>query len=75
MVDGAKLKHWRLANTMTVRDLAARSGVNHSAISEIERGLRAPHPTTIRKLAEALGIAPADLLEDVETGKAAPVAA
>ena len=75
MVDGEKLKHWRLANTMTVRDLAAQSGVNHSAISEIERGLRSPHPATIRKLAAALGVEPVDLLQDIDTGKAAPVAA
>jgi transcriptional regulator with XRE-family HTH domain len=49
--------------------------VNHSAISEIERGLRAPHPATIRKLAAALGVEPVDLLLDIDTGKAAPVAA
>lgn len=61
-MDGAKLKRWRLARLMTVRDLAAKSGVNHSAISQIERGLRQPHPRTIGKLAEALGVKPEELL-------------
>jgi transcriptional regulator with XRE-family HTH domain len=70
-MDGAKLKHWRLARTMTIRDLAARSGVDHSAISLIERGKRHPHPSTIRKLAEALGVEPRELLEGADTGKAA----
>lgn len=63
-MDGAKLKRWRLARTLTVRELAEKSGVNHSAISEIERDKRKPHPSTIRKLAEALGVEPKELLRD-----------
>lgn len=65
-MDGSKLKRWRLARTMTVRELAQKSGVNHSAISEIERGKRTPHPSTIRKLAEALDVEPLELLSDGE---------
>ena len=61
-MDGAKLKHWRLQRRMTVRDLAERSGVNHSAISEMERGRRNPHPSTIGKLADALEIETRELL-------------
>lgn len=61
-MDGKKLKHWRLARTLTIRELAARSGANHSAISQIERGMRQPRPITIRKLAEALDVKPEDLL-------------
>jgi transcriptional regulator with XRE-family HTH domain len=49
---------------MTVRELAERSGVNHSAISQIERGIREPRPATIRKLAEALDVKPEQLLRD-----------
>lgn len=62
-MDGAKLKRWRLRRLMSVRDLAERSGVNHSAISQIERGLRQPHPRTIGKLAEALEVDPGELLK------------
>ena len=71
MVDGAKVKHWRLARTMSIRELAEQSCVNHSAISEIERGKRQPHPATIRKLADALDVEARDLLEEADTGKAA----
>jgi transcriptional regulator with XRE-family HTH domain len=63
-MDGARLKHWRLARTMTIRQLAVKSGVDHSAISAIERGLRTPHPSTIKKLADALEIEPRELLRD-----------
>jgi transcriptional regulator with XRE-family HTH domain len=66
MVDGAKLRRLRLARTLTMRELADRSGVNHAAISQIERGKRAPHPSTIRKLATALEVDPEALLLDVE---------
>ena len=62
-MDGTKLRHWRLARTMSIRELAERSGVNHSAISEMERDKRNPHPGTIRKLAEALGVEPRELLK------------
>lgn len=77
MVDGAKLRRLRLARTLTIRELADRSGVNHAAISQIERAKRAPHPSTIRKLATALDVDPEALLLDLEDdmGKAAPVAA
>lgn len=63
-MDGARLKYWRLARRLTVRGLAEKSGVNHSAISSMERGLRQPHPSTIGKLADALEIAPEELLHD-----------
>ncbi|MFT4040694.1 MAG: helix-turn-helix transcriptional regulator [Thermomicrobiales bacterium] len=62
-MDGAQLRRWRLARTMSVRGLAEKSGVNHSAISEIERGRRSPHPSTIGKLADALGIDPKELVK------------
>lgn len=62
-VDGRKLKHWRLARTWTIRELAVRSGVNHAAISQLERGTRQPRPATIRKLADALDVEPMELLD------------
>lgn len=68
-MDGAKLKRWRLTRRMSVRDLAEKSGVNHSAISQMERGLRQPHPRTIGKLEDALELQPGELLADGETTK------
>lgn len=62
-MDGAKLKRWRLARLLSIRELAKKSGVNHSAISEMERGKRQPHPKTLEKLARALEVEPIELLE------------
>ncbi len=49
-----------------MRQLSERSGVNHSAISQIENGKRQPYPSTIRKLAAALDVEPQELLKEPE---------
>jgi transcriptional regulator with XRE-family HTH domain len=46
---------------LSVRELAGLSGVHYVTISELERGKRAAHPSTVRKLANALGVRPVDL--------------
>ena len=62
---GEKLRRLRRGNAMTQQQLAEASGVSPSTIVAIERGDRPnPHPGTLGKLAEALGVSPADLLED-----------
>lgn len=63
-IDGEKLKRLREGQLMTLRELAKASGADHSSISEYERGLRNPHPATIKKLAKALGVEPKELLRD-----------
>jgi transcriptional regulator with XRE-family HTH domain len=62
---GEKLRRLRRGNAMTQEQLSEASGVSASTIVAIERGDRPnPHPGTLGKLAEALGVSPADLLED-----------
>ena len=62
---GEKLRRLRRGQAMTQEELASASGVSPSTIVAIERGERAsPHPGTLGKLAKALGVTPADLLED-----------
>ena len=63
-IDGAKLKRLRDERALTLRDLSELSGVDYTAISEIERGQRKPHQSTVRKLATALGIQVRELLRD-----------
>lgn len=64
MVDGAKVRRARIGRAMTIRDLSRASGVNHSAISLIERGKRSPWPRTLKRLADALGVEIRELLKD-----------
>jgi len=52
----------RLRGEMSQLDLARRSGVSNAEISRIESGLReSPHPHTLQKLAEVLGVDPEEL--------------
>lgn len=70
MIDGSRVRYWRLARALTIRELAEKSGVNHSAISLIERGKRRPHPSTLRRLAEALDVEPVAFLRRDDDGSA-----
>ncbi len=51
----------RMAATLSQRELAARAGVSHVTIARLEGGHDA-HPRTVRKLAEALEVKPAELM-------------
>jgi excisionase family DNA binding protein len=55
---GWRLRQIREAAQWTQLELAARSGLTHEAISKLERGRRSPHASTVRALAQALGVAP-----------------
>jgi transcriptional regulator with XRE-family HTH domain len=59
-----RLRELREAAFISQRDLAAKSGVGEATIVRIEKGYTIPHPATIRKLAEALGVAPGELVPD-----------
>jgi transcriptional regulator with XRE-family HTH domain len=62
---GKKLRRLRRGKAMTQETLAEKAGMSPSTIVEIENGKRkSPHPGTLGKLAEALDVSPADLLED-----------
>jgi transcriptional regulator with XRE-family HTH domain len=62
MIDGTQITRWRLIRGLTLRQLAALSGVDASAISAIERGQRQPRPSTLLKLSAALAVHPGELL-------------
>jgi transcriptional regulator with XRE-family HTH domain len=62
---GEKLKRFRRGRALTQVELAQKAGVSQSTVAQIEGGDRpTPHPGTLGKLAEALGVSPADLLDD-----------
>jgi transcriptional regulator with XRE-family HTH domain len=61
---GTKLRRERIAQTMTQVELAEKAGISPAALVRIERNESDPHVSTIRKVADALGVAPRDLMED-----------
>jgi transcriptional regulator with XRE-family HTH domain len=72
----ARTKEWRESHGLTQRELAAEAGVGEVTVARIETGASVTPPTA-RKIAEALGVAVADLLEQppVPLAKAAVDAA
>src|SRR6185503_15592588 len=53
----AVLRRHRLLAGLSQEALAERSGLSVRGISDLERGIRrAPHPSTIARLSEALGL-------------------
>ena len=66
-----RLREERQLRGWSQRDLARETGVNTDTISGIETGQHEPRPSTLRKLAEGLGIEVRDLfMESVLSGKA-----
>ena len=53
----------RERKALTQRELAEKAGVNRVTITRIENGYDQPFPTTVRKLADALGVRPEDRME------------
>ena len=59
---GAGVRRLRRAKGMSQEELAFRSGLNRTYVGAVERGERNIALLNIRRLAEALGCPPADLL-------------
>ena len=56
-VFGTRLSASRRSVGLTQQELAGRSGLSIRAISNLEHGrARSPHPGTVRRLADALGL-------------------
>jgi transcriptional regulator with XRE-family HTH domain len=70
MVKLTRLRDVRQRRALTQQQLAERAGVNRVTIARIEGGKDEPFPTTVRKVADALGVEPDDLMD---TGAPAPV--
>ena len=57
------LRELRAERLLSIRDLARLAGVAPSTVYLIEAGRAAPHPSTIRAIAAALGIDPLQVAE------------
>ena len=62
-VDGSMLRRLRRERAMSLRDLGERSGIAFDTINRLELGKQDAQPRTLRALAEALGVKPAELIK------------
>jgi transcriptional regulator with XRE-family HTH domain len=65
-VDGEKLRRLRVEKALSLRALEEITGVAFDTISKLENGRRPARLVTIRKLAEALGVEPKELMKGEE---------
>lgn len=63
-VDAIQLREIRESRALSLRELEQLSGVSYNTIWRIEDGRRKrTHPRTVRKLAQALGVEPRELVK------------
>jgi transcriptional regulator with XRE-family HTH domain len=62
---GVVIRRERRERHLTMKELAARAVLSEVYLSEIERGIKYPSALVLERLAEALGLEVADLLEFV----------
>lgn len=67
---GLALKGWRGKTGLSQEELAWRAGLHRSYVADIERGARNPSLQTIEKLAKALKVSLATLLQPMEEAAA-----
>ncbi len=65
-VDGARLRQLRQERALSLRALGERSGIAFDTINKLENEYREAQPRTIRRLAEALGVEPKELMKREE---------
>jgi transcriptional regulator with XRE-family HTH domain len=61
-IDAERLRALRGERMLSQRELARTVGTSQAVISELELGKRRAQPRTVRKLAEALGVEPRELV-------------
>jgi transcriptional regulator with XRE-family HTH domain len=60
---GDNVRYQRILQTLTQAELAEKAGISAAALVRIENDQADPHVSTIRKLADALGVEPRVLIE------------
>jgi transcriptional regulator with XRE-family HTH domain len=56
-----RLQEWRLRRALSQEELSGLAGVHRNTIARLEDGAEG-HPRSVRKLAQALGVEPDDLV-------------
>ena len=68
MVKLTRLRVIRERKALTQQELADLAGVSRVTVVRAESGKDEPFPRTVRKLAGALKVKPADLMDPLESG-------
>ncbi len=63
-VNVEKLRQLRRQKVLSMRELEDKSGVSYNTVWRLETGRTGAQPRTIRRLAEALGVKPEELLPE-----------
>ncbi|HEV2108521.1 MAG TPA: helix-turn-helix transcriptional regulator [Thermomicrobiales bacterium] len=69
-----RLREVRERLFVTQAELSERTGIAEATLSRLENGIQRPRISTVRKIAEGLGVATEELVDweaEPETGKAA----
>lgn len=61
---GARIRRERIDRRLTLEELSSRSGVSRSMLSSIERGTKVPTVVVLDRVANALGVSVARLLDE-----------
>jgi transcriptional regulator with XRE-family HTH domain len=61
---GARIRDARRRRVLTQKELAELAGLPRVTLVRIETDRQQPRPSTLRRLAKALGLKPQELLED-----------
>lgn len=67
------LKRLRLMRALTQRQLGERAGISSGTVFRLESLRRTAYSVTVRKLAEALEVSPAELMRENHPGQEAHV--
>lgn len=63
-VNVARLKELRRQKVLSMRELEEMSGVSYNTIWRLENGKTGAYPRTIRRIAQVLGVEPAELIRE-----------
>jgi transcriptional regulator with XRE-family HTH domain len=58
------LRRLRLQVALSQKELAERTGMSQTTLSDLETGKTKARPSTMRRLADALGCTPRDLMDE-----------
>ena len=67
-VDGVRLRRLRRERALSQQDVERITGLAQATLSDLEGGKRGARASTLRKLAEALGVEPKELMKEEDEG-------